>query len=156
MHSFCPSSSAWQSEDFVIFLSKQGKTHWTIKYTKNYALKYGHVVDTGDASALAGLSPCNRQHAMSALASLSKYTGRYDSQLNIRRCFNLKWSSGNDSLQAMERFFNPDLTLDSMVSKIREMIRVLPKHMAEVITFACLLELGPGGVCESVNIKHPP
>jgi hypothetical protein len=83
---------------FVEWLQSQGKRHWTIKYTKNYAIKYGHILDTGDASALTALSPCNKQHAMSALAALSKYQGRYNQWLAIHERYNLKWSSGNNSL----------------------------------------------------------
>ena len=77
MHLFCPSSSAWQSEGFVIFLSSQHKTKCTIKQTKNYAIRYGHILDTSDASPLMGLSPRVRLHALAALANLAKYQGRY-------------------------------------------------------------------------------
>jgi hypothetical protein len=70
---------------------------------------------------------------MSAIAAWSKYTGRYDKWLQIRRRYNLKWSAGNESLQALECFFNNNLTLDTMLDKVREMIQVLPKQMAEVV-----------------------
>ena len=40
--------------------------------------KYARVLDTGNASVLMTLSPRNKHHAMSALANLAKYTGRYD------------------------------------------------------------------------------
>ncbi len=161
---FCPSSSARQSEgfvrtnlsslssSFVNWLQLQNKRHWTIKYTKNYALKYGHILDTGDASPLVALTPCNRQHAMSALASLSKFQGRYDQWLQIRQRYNLKWSAGNESLQAMERFFNPQMSLDHMIAKVREMMGVLPPAMAGVIRFACLTGLRPSEACESVRL----
>ena len=61
---------------------------------------------------------------MTALASLAKFQGRYDRWLYIRQCYNLKWSSGNNSLQALQRFFNPDLDLAHMCAKIKEMMRL--------------------------------
>jgi len=89
---------------------------------------------------------------MSALASLSKFQGRYDQWLQIRQRYNLKWSAGNESLQAMERFFNPQMSLDHMIAKVREMMGVLPPAMAGVIRFACLTGLRPSEACESVRL----
>jgi hypothetical protein len=68
---------------------------------------------------LISLSPRNRQHALTALASLSKYQGRYDEFLQLRQRYNLKWSSPGATMQAMQRFFNLDLTIDSMLSRIK-------------------------------------
>jgi len=91
---------------------------------------------------------------MSALASLSKFQGRYDKWLAIRHYYNLKWSSGNNSLQALERFFNPTLNLDDMIARIREMIRVLPAHMSEVMKFAVITGLRPSEDIEAVKILN--
>jgi hypothetical protein len=117
---------------FRDWLVSQGKTKATIKETVNYAAKYARVLDTGNASVLMTLSPRNKHHAMSALANLAKYTGRYDLWLQIRQRYNLKWSSGNnnydESLQSFERLFNDDLGFDSMLQRIREMIRLLPLY----------------------------
>ena len=121
-----PSSSAWQSEGFVNFLLSQQKTAWTIKQTKNYAIRFGHVLDTGDASPLLELSPRNKQHALAALANLAKYQGRYGHFVQIRQNYALKWTAGNNSLQTLQRFFDPDLTLEVMIQKIRQMISLLP------------------------------
>lgn len=104
---------------FTYWLKAQGKTPVTIKETKNYAIKYGHILDTADTSSLVVLSPCNRRHAMTALAALAKFQGRYGRWLDIRYHYQLKWSLGNNSLQALQRFFNTNLTLESMLSKIR-------------------------------------
>jgi hypothetical protein len=91
---------------------------------------------------------------MTALASLSKFQGRYDRWLYIRQCYNLKWSSGNNSLQALQRFFNTNLTLESMLSKVKEMIRVLPSDISYVIRFAVLTGLRPSEACESVRLLN--
>ena len=141
-------------DSFVNWLQSQNKRHWTIKYIKNYAVKYGHILDSGDASPLAALTPCNRQHAMTALANLAKFTGRYDLWLQIRQRYNLKWSSGNNSLQSLQRFFNPSMSLDSMISKVREMIRVLNTPYGLLIRFACLTGLRPSEACESVRLLN--
>jgi hypothetical protein len=111
-------------------------------------------LDTGDASALAALSPCNRRHAMTSLASLSKFQGRYDRWLYIRQCYNLKWVSGNNSLQALQRFFDTNSTLESILSSIKEMMGVLPANMADIVRFACLTGLRPTEACESVRLLN--
>ena len=89
---------------------------------------------------------------MTALASLSKFQGRYDRWLYIRQCYNLKWSSGNNSLQALQRFFNTNLTLESMLQKVRNMIEHLPVGMPAVIKFAVLTGLRPSEAIESVRL----
>ena len=142
MHNFCD------------WLARQGKTRSTIKQNKNYALKYGHILDTGDAAELLTLSPRNRHHALVALANLSKYCGCYRQFVYIRQNYNLKWTSANDSLQTLQRFFNPEMSLESMFERIRAMIRVLPEHMGKIIKFACLIGLRPSEVCESVRLLN--
>ena len=63
---------------------------------------------------------------MTALANYAKFTGRYDQFLQIRQRYNLKWSKG-DSIQAFQRFFNEELTFDTMLQAIRKMIeKILP------------------------------
>jgi hypothetical protein len=52
----------------------------------------------------------------------------------------------------MERFFNPSMSLDHMIDKVREMMRVLPNTMAAVVRFACLTGLRPSESCESVRL----
>ena len=67
-------------------------------------------------------------------------------------CNSLKWTNGDESLQSLQRFFNPNLTLDSMLQRIKEMMRVLPATMAAVIRFAVLTGLRPSEACESVRL----
>jgi intergrase/recombinase len=112
------------------------------------------VLESGDASAIASLSPWNKYHAMHALANYAKYTGRYDRFLQIKHSYNLKWTSGNESLQSFERFFNPDLSLDSMLQRVREMIAKTPLQIAQIIKFACLTGLRPSEVVESVRLLN--
>jgi Archaeal phage integrase len=156
---FCPSSSAWQSEGFVMtgfrnWLTSQSKARWTIKQTLNYAIKYGHVLDSGDASSLVMLSDKNRLHAMAALASLSKFRGKYDFWMQIKQRYALKWTSSNNSMQTFQRLFSNDLDFDTLLGKIKEMIRVLPVDMGTVIKFNCLTGLRPSEAVESVRLLN--
>lgn len=135
-------------------MKSQNKTSWTIKQIKNYAIKYASVLDTGDASPLLGLSPRNRHHAMVSLANLAKYEGRYDVWAAIRNRYSLKWTSGNESLQALQRFFNPDTStsLDGMLQQIRLMIKKTPTLMGKIIKFGVLVGLRSAEIVESVRL----
>jgi hypothetical protein len=110
---------------FHDWLQSQGKTKATIKETINYAKKYAPVLDIGDASPLLTLSPRNCAHAQSALANLAKFKGVYPDWLQVRQRYGLKWSKG-DSIQSFERFFNDELNYDTMLQRIRQMIRLTP------------------------------
>ena len=151
---FATLRSLQELQYFCHWLKAQGKTHWTIKQTKNYALKYAYILlqPKGDASILMILSPRNKQHAMAALANLAKYLGKYDEWLKIRQRYNLKWSSGNDSLQSFNRFFDNDLNLDVMIQCVKIMIARLPDDMGRIIKFACLVGLRPAESIESVKL----
>jgi hypothetical protein len=137
---------------FKSWLYSQGKTKATIRETVNYAKRFGYILDSGDAAPLLTLSPRNKQHTMSALANLAKFQGRYDVWLQIRQRYNLKWTSGNESLVALQRFFNPELSLDHMLQKVKKMMLVLPAHMALVIRHALLTGLRPTEAIESVRL----
>jgi intergrase/recombinase len=89
---------------------------------------------------------------MSALAALSKYQGRYNHWKEIRQNFNLKWSSGNNALQSLERFFNPNSGIDSMLQWVRDAIRVLPANMGAIIKYNCLIGLRPSECIESAKL----
>jgi hypothetical protein len=117
------------SNGFRSWLISHDKTKVTVKNTVNYAKRFSHVLDTGDASPLLTLSPRNKHHAMSALANYAKYTGRYDQFLQIRQRYNLKWSK-DSSLQYFERFFhNKELSFEAMLSKVKQMMKIL--HLYE-------------------------
>ncbi|MBD0328364.1 MAG: hypothetical protein ICV68_18250 [Pyrinomonadaceae bacterium] len=117
----------------------------------NYAKRFAYVLDTGDASPLLTLSQRNKQHAMSALANLAKFQGCYDKFLQIRQRYALKWSKG-DSIQYFERFFNEELTLDTMLQAIRKMIDKTPTWTGQILRFAVLVGLRPSEVIESVRL----
>src|SRR5918996_289538 len=148
------SSSSWTINDFRNWLVAQGKTKMTVKETVNYTKRFASVLDTGDASPILNtIKPNVQHHALTALANLAKYTGRYQKFLEIRQRYNLKWSRG-DPMTHFERFFNEELTLDVMLQRIKEMIDILPVQMGKIIKFACLIGLRPSEVVESVRLLN--
>jgi hypothetical protein len=79
---------------------------------------------------------------MEALTTLSKYMGCYDKWQEIRNHFQIRWTSGDESIKSLERFFNPDLTLDNIYERIGEMIAKTAIQIANIIRFACLTAFG--------------
>src|SRR5918999_174731 len=111
---------------FEAWLCSQAKRARTVRDTLFYAKKFAYVLDTGDATPiLTQVKPLSQKHVLSALANLSKYQGRYDRWQQIRRNHSLHWAK-TDSTTHLQRFFDEGLTLDTMLSRIREMIAVLP------------------------------
>jgi intergrase/recombinase len=144
--------SPQELQQFCDWLKSQGKTRWTVKQTKNYAIRYNQILQTENASELMTLSPRNRHHAMSALASLAKFQGQYDRFQQLKQRYSLKWTSGNESLQSFQRFFDEEITFDSMLQRIREMIAKTPVQMGQIIKFATLTGLRPSEAVESVKL----
>jgi hypothetical protein len=85
---------------------------------------------------------------MKALTALSKYLGCYEDWKKTIKQYNLKWTTGNESTVALQRFFNSDMSLDSMLSKVKEMIQILPHHMAESIRFSCTVTDSTGVIIQ--------
>ncbi|MDQ3837471.1 MAG: hypothetical protein M3270_11165 [Thermoproteota archaeon] len=108
--------------------------------------------DCESGSSLLQLPPQKRLTVMKALTALSKYLGCYEQWKNRMKQYNLKWTTGSESIQALQRFFDTNLTLESMLSKVKEMMRVLPPDMAAIIRFACITGLRPSEACESVRL----
>jgi intergrase/recombinase len=52
----------------------------------------------------------------------------------------------------MQRFFNPDLSLDVMLQQIRQMAQQLPPPMGQIVKFGVLVGLRPSEVVESVKL----
>lgn len=91
---------------------------------------------------------------MAALANLSNFQGRYDIWLQIRQRYSLKWTSGNESLQSLERFFNPEMGLDQMIDRVKAMMQVLPPVMSNIVRHAVLTGLRPSEAVESVRLLN--
>jgi hypothetical protein len=118
----------------------------TVKVRFNYAKKYCHVLLEENAQSLLELeSQQVRLNVMKSLTLLARYLGHYDNWQQLRKPYNLKWTTGDESITALQRFFNPELSLDKLLDKIKEMLRVLPPYQAVVVRHAylCHLEFYP-------------
>jgi hypothetical protein len=136
---------------FEQYLKAQKKRN--VRQILCYARRYHDVLETGDASVIASLSSgALRRHAMEALTVYAKYSGSYENWCYIRRRYSLRWTNGDESIQALQRFFNPSLSFDTMLQRIREMMDKTPPWVAEIIKFACLVGLRPSEVLESVRL----
>jgi Archaeal phage integrase len=147
--------------DFREYLSKTCNQN-TVKIRLFYAKKYSHVL-TGrsseyyyyaEANSLLQLSAEKRLNVQKSITALSKFLGIYDQWQQMRKRYSLKWTNPNQSLQSFERFFNPDLSLDSMLQRIKEMIAKTPLQIGQIIKFACLTGLRPSEVVESVRLLN--
>lgn len=93
-----------------------------------------------------------RIHAMKALSCLAKFTGKYDDWLQLRLRYNLTWSTGNESLATLCRFFDDKKTLDTMLQWVREAIRILPADKGAAIKFNCLIGLRPNEALAAIRL----
>jgi hypothetical protein len=86
------------------------------------------LIINGNVIVIANLqSGAVRRHAMEAL---SKYKGYYDKwQQQIRQRHSLHWTNGDESFHALQRFFKSELSLDVMLSRIKDMAQKLPPLM---------------------------
>ncbi len=122
-----------------------------------YARRYHDILNTGDISPIVDISSSGatiRRHVMEALTAYAKFSGCYDRWCYIRKCYSLHWTDGNESVQSLQRFFNPELSLDKLLYKIREMLRVLPTAMTAVVRHAVLTGLRPTEAIESVKLLN--
>ena len=147
-----PSHHFFAIAGFADWLVAQGKRKRTVRDTIFYAKKFAYVLDTGDATPImTQVKPLSQKHVLSALANLSKYQGRYDRWQQIRRNHSLHWAK-TDSTTHLQRFFDEGLTLDTMLSRIREMMSVLPTSMSKIIKFGVLVGLRSSEIIESVRL----
>ena len=80
-----------------------------------------------------------RRHAKEALTASSKYNGYYDKWQQIRQRYSLHWTNGDESFHALQRFFNTELSLDVMLSRIKDMAQKLPPLMGQIVCFGTLV-----------------
>jgi hypothetical protein len=143
--------------DWSVFKDYLEKTynHNTAKVRMCYARQFYSVLLNGDAKKLLSIeSEQKRLNVMKSLTVLSKYLGCYDRWNEQRKRYNLKWTTGNESLHAMQRFFDTNLTLDSMIAKVKQMIHLLLPPMGKIIRFALITGLRPSEVVESVRLLN--
>ncbi len=75
-----------------------------------YAKQFSDMLQSRNASSLLQLTADKRIHVMKALSNLAKFTRQYDGFLELRQRYNLKWSTGNEKLDAFTRLFDDTKT----------------------------------------------
>jgi Archaeal phage integrase len=116
-----------------------------------YAQRYHSVLDSGDASILVQAKPSVRRHAMESLAAWSKFIGSYEQWGQIKKRYSLQWTDGDESLQAIQRYFNGD-NLEDMLQRIREMMYVLPTtSMSKIVHWGIIVGLRSSEIIDSVR-----
>jgi hypothetical protein len=134
----------------------QRMTAKTAQHRLRYSKQYGKVLETGNASDLLSLQPDKRIHAMKALSNLAKFTGKYDTWLQLRQRYNLKWSTGTEKLDAFERFFDDNKTLDTMLQWLRQVRQELPKSTGNFFVFCTLTGLRASECVSCIRLIKGP
>ena len=80
-----------------------------------------------------------RPHAKEALTASPKYNGCYDKWQQIHQRYSLHWTNGDESFHALQRFFNTELSLDVMLSLIKDMAQKLPSLIGQIVCFGTLI-----------------
>jgi hypothetical protein len=93
-------SNLW--DDFRNYLVSEGQRKHSVRNKVGYAKRHCQILDTKDARVLVNLTHGSKVHTMKALASLSKYLGRYDEWLGIVKKYQLKWSKPGKSLDVFK------------------------------------------------------
>jgi intergrase/recombinase len=101
-------------------------------------------------------SPDKRIHAMKALAALSKYLGYHDTWLAIRQKHSLKWSTGNESLDTFEHFFDDGKTFDTMLQWVRQARQELPTSYSDIFLFCTLTGLRSSEALAYIRLVKDP
>jgi hypothetical protein len=151
-----PSDIPLDLEDFKEYLINEKKKN--IPQVICYATRYGHILNTGDASDLLALSSNKRRHSMEALACLSKFRGCYDVWSGIRDKYQLRWSnSEQENFKFFTNYMLGKGNFDEMVNWLRNARSKLPSDAANVLMFNTLTGLRPTEAVLSIQlIKSEP
>ncbi len=124
-----------------------------IRYAKQYA---SVLTSLGIPSDLLQLSPDKRIHAMKALSSLARFTGKTEEWRQMRQQYQLSWSTGTEKLDAFTRFFDSSKDLDTMLRWLKEAIRGIPRNYANFLLFCTLTGLRSSECVEAVRLICKP
>ena len=139
------SSIIWDSKklwsNFRKYLINEGQRKNSVRNKVGYARRYYQILESKDARILLNLSHGYKVHTMKALASLSKYLGRYDEWLDIVNKYKLKWSKPDKSINVFKSIIqsqNQNKDLISMMTWIRNASALLPQAYKNVLLFNTL------------------
>lgn len=136
--------------EFKNYLESQNTSDKTINEIFRNAIKYHHILYEGNASELTTYSTGKRKHIMKALAAFSKFSGCYDTWQNIRKQYQLKWTS-TDSLAGFHNMLKQDGDFTSMVDWIKKAINE-NQRFSNVFKFNVMTGLRPAEAIESFNL----
>ena len=85
-------------EGYREYLTSLSKSKKELQNKLGYGKTYCYILETENAQDLMKVSNGCRIHAMSALSTLSKYTGYYDEWMKIVKKYQLKWKNQNYNL----------------------------------------------------------
>lgn len=138
--------------DFKAYLIQQKQSPHTIRNKIQYVKRFYYILEQGNARDLLSVSPETRQHAMKSLASLSKFSGKYDRWHDIIRKYQLKWPKKGGFSVFDEIFNNSDESYSSMLDWAKTSIQKLPKSLRNVIIFNTLTGLRPDEGYKSMDL----
>lgn len=131
-------------------------TKRTVEDRLRYAKQFDYVLDTGDASVLLQLSPDKRIHVQKALSSLARFTGKTEQWRAIRQRYGLTWSTGTEQLDAFNRFFSNDNSVENMIESLKRARQSLPKVYGDILLFCALTGLRNGETIECIKLIRDP
>jgi hypothetical protein len=141
--------------DFRNYLVNEGQRQHSVRNKVGYAKRFHYILDSKDARDLLKLSHGSKVHTMKALASLSKFLGRYDEWLDIVKRHQLKWSKPDNSLKAFKNIFDSQSegkNLESMIKWIRDVSSSLPVEYRNVLLFNTLTGLRPDESQKAIHL----
>ena len=127
-----------------------------LSYAKQYAIIILQSGDGGDASSLMHLTPNKRIHIQKALSSLARFTGKTEEWKAIRQKYGLTWSTGTEQLDAFNRFFSNDNSLEKMIESLKQAMQLLPHPYRDVLLFCVLTGLRNGETIECIKLIRDP
>jgi Archaeal phage integrase len=136
-------------------------TNRTAEQRMRYAKKYYQILLSGDghyrnAQSLLQMQGDKRIHIMKAISSLARFTGQIPAWQEIKQRYNLTWSTGNEKLDAFQRFFDDGKSLDSMLQWVRDALEILPGQMGEAIKWSTLTGLRPAESLQAIRLINDP
>ena len=146
LSSFFNDSNLWVN--FRNYLVSEGQRKHSVRNKVGYAksMRHCHILDIKDARNLLNLTHGFKVHTMKALASLSKFLGRYDEWLDIVKKYQLKWSKPGRSVDVFKSIVDIQSQgndLESMIKWIRDVSAVLPLEYKNILLFNTLTGLRP-------------
>ena len=144
-------SNLWA--DFRKYLINEGQRKHSVRNKVGYAKRYCQILETKDARVLLNLTHGSKVHPMKALASLSKFLGRYDEWLDIVKKYQLKWSKPGRSVNVFKSIVESQSQgndLESMIKWIKDVSAVLPPEYKNILLFNTLTGLRPDEAQKSI------